>query len=179
MARKKKTDSPQGKLRTRSHIIADMAVLHVQTLAVLCGFTAQRSESNYGYDLNLYTYNEKGEAENDALQLQVKASDDLQTYALVREHVFSFTVSKRDYQLWCNASFPVFLILYDAQLREAYWLDIHLHAKQVSETKERYIRLRVPRNNVLGAGTTIHMRHRKLDIIEELQRSKQRKKNDE
>lgn len=168
---RKKSESP-GKLRTREHVIADMAVLHVQTLAVLCGFTAQRSESDYGYDLNLQTYNEKGEVENDPLQLQVKASDALDKFALAREHAFSFTVSKKDYRLWCSASFPVFLILYDVKTREGYWLDVHQYAGNAVEPKDRYMRLRVPRNNVLGVSTILHMRQRKLEVLQELQHAR-------
>jgi hypothetical protein len=65
MARKK--TPPRGTIRTREHVIADMAVLHVQSLVVRCGFTAQRSESDYGYDLALQTYNDRGEIENETL----------------------------------------------------------------------------------------------------------------
>jgi hypothetical protein len=164
MARKKKTPA-SGKKRTREHVIADMAVLHVQSLVVQAGFTAQRTESDYGYDLAVQTYNELGEIENEAIQIQVKASEDLLRFIMMREHVFSFTVEVADYRLWCDAMLPTFLVLYDASHQEAYWLDIQEQARSTSEMNERYIRLHVPCNNVLGVQTIHYMRQRKLAAL--------------
>jgi hypothetical protein len=98
-------------------------------------------------------------------QIQVKASDDLRQFAMARQHAFSFTVATSDFRLWCGAAFPVFLILYDACIGEAYWLDVQQYAAGVSETKDRYVRLRVPCNNVLGIGTIRYMRLRKLEAL--------------
>ncbi|HYT91392.1 MAG TPA: DUF4365 domain-containing protein, partial [Gemmataceae bacterium] len=127
MAKKAQTTSPgeaERKRRTREHVIADLSVHHVEGLALRCGYTVQRIVADYGHDLLLATYNEAGEAEANYILLQLKASDSLRQYELAQEEVFSFPVSAKDYRLWRDGQLPVFLILYDAQLGEAYWLDV-------------------------------------------------------
>jgi hypothetical protein len=44
------------KRRTREHVIADLSVHHVEGFILEEGHTAQRLDSDYGYDLVLFTY---------------------------------------------------------------------------------------------------------------------------
>jgi len=48
------------KRRTRAHVIADQSVNHVERYVLDEGHTVQRLGSDYGYDLVLFTYDEKG-----------------------------------------------------------------------------------------------------------------------
>jgi len=142
------------KQRTREHGIADLSVNYVERLVLKCGYTVQPSSADYGYDLWLVTYNETGELEDDLVGLQLKASDSLGQYELAQEEAFSFPVSTKDFRLWSEALLPVFFILYDAQLEEAYWLDVQDYAAaQPKDLGGKSIRLRIPRHHVLGVQT--------------------------
>jgi hypothetical protein len=150
-------------------VIADLSVHHVEGLALKCGCTLQRIIEDYGYDLWVATYNEAGEVESDYVLLQLKASDSLRQYELAHEDVFSFPVSTKDYRLWSDALLPVFLILYDAQLGEAYWLDVQEHAAALpQDPKGKFVRLRVPRRHILGVQTFRLMRQRKQQRFQSL-----------
>jgi hypothetical protein len=165
----------ERKRRTREHIIADLSVHHVEGLALKCGYTVQRIVADYGYDLRLDTFNEAGEVESEQILLQLKASDDLRQYELAQEEVFSFPISAKDYRAWKEAVLPVFFILYDAQLGEAYWLDVHDQAAaQQHGPNAKTVRLRVPRHQVLGVQTIRLIRQRKQQRIEEI-RNRMRK----
>jgi hypothetical protein len=39
------------KVRTREHIIADLAINHVERQVLLCGYSVERIEHDYGIDL--------------------------------------------------------------------------------------------------------------------------------
>jgi hypothetical protein len=47
----KKKPPFQRKTRTREHVIADLAVNHVERQVLLCGFTLERIVHDYGLDL--------------------------------------------------------------------------------------------------------------------------------
>jgi hypothetical protein len=173
MSRKAPATSSPGeaerKRRTREHVIADLSIHHVEGLALKCGYSVQQLVPDYGYDLWLATFNEQGEAEDSYVLLQLKASDGLRQYELDQEEVFSFPVSVKDYRRWTEEVLPVFLILYDAQLGEAYWLDVQDHAAaQQQGPKGKTVRLRVPRQHVLGVRTIRLMRQRKQQRIQDI-----------
>jgi hypothetical protein len=175
MARKVQTTAPSGeaerKRRTREHVIADLSAHHVEGLALKCGYTVQRIVADYGFDLWLDTFSDTGEIDSDATRLQLKASDSLRQYELAQEDVFSFPVSAKDYRLWRSAVLPVFFILYDAQVGEAYWLHVQEHAAaQQEDPTGKTVRLRVPRHQVLGVQTMRLIRQRKQQRIQDIHR---------
>jgi hypothetical protein len=118
-----------GKTRTRQHVIADLAVNHVERQVLLCGYTAQRVQQDYGYDLTLATYDRHGQIEGGVIFVQVKATDDL---PLLKDgKTISWPVSRRDLKLWLHENYPVLLVVYDGQRDRAYWLDVQTQiAKQ-------------------------------------------------
>jgi hypothetical protein len=65
------------KQRTRGHVIADLSVHHVEGFILDEGHTAQRLDSDYGYDLVLFTYDERGYIEPDSVYFQLKAAESL------------------------------------------------------------------------------------------------------
>ena len=40
--------SPPGKRRTRAHVLADLSINHVERHVLLCGFSVDRVEHDYG-----------------------------------------------------------------------------------------------------------------------------------
>jgi hypothetical protein len=112
--------SAPKKQRTRQHVIADQSVNYVERFIIDEGHTAQRLERDYGYDLLLFTYDDQGYAEPGVAFLQLKASETLTQSG--SHYVYDLDI--RDYNLWMVENIPVFLILFDARRRRAYWLHI-------------------------------------------------------
>lgn len=69
------------------------------------GHTVQAVESDYGYDLLLFTYDTNGFLEPDLVYLQFKAAESL--LAVGSAYVFDLDV--RDYNLWMLDNLPVTL----------------------------------------------------------------------
>lgn len=132
------------KRRTRQHVIADLSVHHVEGFILEEGHTAQRFGSDYGYDLVMRTFDEDGYIEPDGAHFQLKATETLHEVG----SDYTFDLDIRDYNLWIEEELPVFLVLFDASLREAYWLavqpyfeaDVSRRPKKDAKT----IRIRVP-----------------------------------
>jgi hypothetical protein len=55
------------KRRTRQHVIADQSVNYVERFIIDEGHTAQRLQHDYGYDLELTTFDEQGYVEPGAV----------------------------------------------------------------------------------------------------------------
>jgi hypothetical protein len=108
------------KRRTREHIIADLSVNHVERYALKCGYAVERVWHDYGLDLMVFTYTKRGEAENGHFWVQLKATDGLR---LRKDRAAVIVRLERAHVLyWLNEPFPIFLIVYDAQMEQAYWL---------------------------------------------------------
>lgn len=172
MAKKKKTaapksNAPERKQRTREHVIADLSVNHVERLALKCGYVVQRPVPDYGIDLRLETFNDQGEFEEEHASFQLKATDAIDQFELATDEYFSLPITAKDYRLWSKAVMPIFLILYDARMEEAYWLHIQYYeARHEPEVKGDTINLRIPRSQVLGVQTFRLMRQRKNQQVE-------------
>lgn len=109
-----------GKQRTREHVIADLSVNHVERHALRCGYAVQRLYPDYGLDLQIITFDERGIYEEGVLWIQLKATDHVQTSrdgkaVLVR-------VERRDILSWMKELYPVILVVYDAPRDLAYYL---------------------------------------------------------
>ena len=64
-----------GKTRTRGHVLADLSINQVERQVLLCGFSVDRVQHDYGYDLTMATNSARGEFEPGAVYIQVKATD--------------------------------------------------------------------------------------------------------
>lgn len=115
------------KRRTREHIIHDLAVNHVERVALLCEYSVERIVHDYGVDLLVFTYDENGEYENELLRIQVKATDQLSVQADGK--TIAVRVSRSDVEAWLSELMPCILVLYDAQAESAYWLEIQEEAR--------------------------------------------------
>ncbi len=124
------------KKRTREHIIADISVNYVEHFIVTTGFSVERVEKDYGYDLVLFTYDSEGEIENGQIYLQLKATDHIQK----TNDKIALSISTKDLNLWLEEPMPVILILYDAIQKEAYWLYIQAYfEKHQINLNQKYI----------------------------------------
>ncbi|HEX3048202.1 MAG TPA: DUF4365 domain-containing protein [Bacillota bacterium] len=113
------------KRRTREHIIADLSVNYVEKIALLCGYSVERFEKDYGYDLSIYTYDDNGEFENGLIWIQLKATDSLKL--LADGQTIPFSVDHSHLEAWLEEPYPVILILYDAQAQVGYWVHIQAY----------------------------------------------------
>lgn len=118
-----------GKLRTRAHVLADLSINHVERQVLLCGFSVDRVQHDYGYDLTMATYNEAGEIEPGAVYIQVKATDRLPQ--LLGGKTIWWPISRRDLKLWLQETYPVILIVYDGIKDKGYWTHIQPYLANV------------------------------------------------
>lgn len=130
MARQRQ--SYERKLRTREHILADVSINYVERQIFLRGFAVNRMATDYGIDLLMLTYNDRGEVENGHVLFQVKATDSLQV--LKDGRTIPVRVEVADLKSWQEELMPVILVIYDAQRDRAYWLYMqqYLDEKNVS-----------------------------------------------
>jgi hypothetical protein len=146
------------KQRTRQHIIADQSVNYVERFIIDEGHTSQRLAPDYGYDLILFTYDADGYAETGVAFLQLKAAETLTRSGA--HYVFDLDV--RDYNLWMAEDAPVFLVLFEATRRRAYWLYVqHYFEKDVSRQPEKgakKVRVRVPGRQAISRRGVAKMR---------------------
>ncbi len=105
----RKRRRPTRKRRTREHIIADLAVHHVEGHILRSGFTAERIVHDYGVDLFMTTYTPKGEIENDYVLFQLKATDHLKWTA--NHSAIRFRLDRADLDWWLAETFPVILVV--------------------------------------------------------------------
>lgn len=113
------------KRRTRSHVIADLSVNHLERHVLLCGFTAERVTHDYGIDMMIHSYDANGEVEPDAIYVQLKATEHMRLWE--DQRTIAFEVERSDLELWLIERMPVILILYDAVVEVAYWLYIQAY----------------------------------------------------
>ena len=106
MAKKKSRDS--GKLRTREHLIADLAVNHVEKHALLGNATVERVAHDYGIDLILFTFTNGGELEPGNIYIQVKSTESLRW---LRDQRAAFRLDRSDLIDWLFQLLPVILIV--------------------------------------------------------------------
>jgi hypothetical protein len=157
-----RTGPAPKKQRTRQHVIADQSINYVERFIIDEGHTAQRLEKDYGYDLLLFTYDDQGYAEPGVAFLQLKASETLTQSG--SDYVYDLDI--RDYNLWMVEGSPVFLVLFDATHRRAYWLHVQPYfrkdASRQPKKGARTVRVNVPRRQAIS--------HRAVAIMRELKR---------
>ena len=71
MREAKKQPDAKRKRRTLDHIHADLSMHYIEGLVLRCGFSLERQYTDYGYDVRITTYNDKGEIENGIIHAQL------------------------------------------------------------------------------------------------------------
>ena len=151
MARKR--NPHERKLRTREHVLADLSVNHVERQVLLRGFAVNRPVTDYGIDLVMLTYDDRGGVEPGQVLFQVKATDSLQLLKV--EPFISHRVEVADLKAWQDEWMPVILAVYDGKEDKAYWLHVqkYLDEKHVSGddflAEQDRVTVRIPVTNRL------------------------------
>lgn len=167
---KKKKKKADRKKRTRSHVIADLSANHVERHALNNGYSVECINKDYGYDLNIYTYNSTGEFENGSIFIQLKATD--RPKHIKGKAEISFSADKRDLKTWYDEPYPVILVLYDAKIETAYWLYVQQYLRTIkgfdlNKIGDTYT-LRIPKTNIVDQSAFKTMRNFKTNTLKEL-----------
>ena len=159
------------KKRPREHIIADLSVNYVERYVFLCGYSVERIEYDYGYDLLIFSYDAQGEIENGQIYIQLKATDSLIT--LADQKTISFTLTRSDLELWLFEPMPCILIIYDAQTSQAYWLYLQAYFENLEGFDFLKIResitVRLPKDNMLNQQAIKKFAKFKKNVLNQLQ----------
>jgi len=165
---------PPAKRRTREHVIADLSENYVQRFFFERGHTCSRVEPDYGYDFYVCTYDLKGYIENSWLYIQVKATDNIGKYSLDDDEVFSFRVDIASYNQYVRETVPVYFVLFDAQKRQAHWINARTYFRDRAKTKkikktQKGVQIHVPRKNVMDLTVIDEMRQEKNVMAKRIQ----------
>jgi Domain of unknown function (DUF4365) len=159
------------KRRPREHIIADLSVNYVERYVFLCGYSVERIEYDYGYDLIIFTYNDEGEIENGQIYIQLKATDSLST--LADQKTITFTLARSDLELWLSEPMPCILIIYDASCSQAYWLYLQAYFESLEgfdlPKMGDSITVRLSKDNILNRQAIKIFAKFKNDVLSQLQ----------
>lgn len=164
---------PRKKRRTREHVIEDLSFNCVERHIFLCGYSVERIAHDYGIDLMMHTYDDKGEVEPGRVFFQLKATDQVKWAR--GGQALTFTVAVADLLWWLREPMPVILIVYDAPADVAYWLYIqHYFAKKKADIwnqRQQTVTVRLPRTNQLSVAIIkLFAQHKQttLDRLEKL-----------
>jgi hypothetical protein len=103
------------------------------------------------------TYTADGEVENDLVLFQFKATDRL-TKTSVGSAVAT-RIERRDLDRWLGETFPVILVVYDAQMDCGYWLYFQEHFGRQKNRPARdveFVTIHIPIANVLEEDSIRH-----------------------
>jgi Domain of unknown function (DUF4365) len=159
------------KRRPRQHIIADLSVNYVERYVLLCGYSTERVEHDYGIDLVIFTYDANGEIENGQIYVQLKATDKLSR--LAHDAAISFPLQRSDLELWLREPMPWILIVYDAQVNLAYWLyvqafferQVGFDLSQMGDT----VTVHLPTSNIVNQEAIRQFARYKEDVLTQIQ----------
>jgi hypothetical protein len=141
----------------------------VERQILLKGFAASRVEQDYGLDLMMHTFNERGEIESGHVFFQLKATDQLNI--LKDGETISLRVERVDVQLWQREAMPVILVMYDGRKDKAYWLYVqhYLEERNVSfedlSLEQDRVTIRMPMANRLNRGAIEKFREFRNQLI--------------
>lgn len=165
-----KRSTGHRKRRTREHVIAALSVNYVERFIFECGFTCEAARHDYGHDLVVYTFDEDGFIEGSQVYIQLKATDSIS----ISEAAVAFVIDVRDYDLWMEEHMPVFLIVYDAIEKRAFWLYVqnYFESEPARRPQERAktVRVYIPTANVVGMEFPRHARQCKMEALAHLAR---------
>lgn len=162
--------------RTREHQIADLSINHVERFILRQGYTAERVQSDYGYDLVMRTFDygtdvtrTRGAFENGVIYFQFKATDSLNV--LEDGRTISIPIWRRHLQLWRTEPMPVILIVYDAQTEQAYWHYVQRHLQVANMTvrpEQQEVALHVFMDDVVNTEAVETWRQYKTAVLQRI-----------
>jgi Domain of unknown function (DUF4365) len=154
------------KRRTRAHIIEDLGFNHVERQVFLAGYTVEKIRYDYGYDGYFQTFNDNGEIESNSIFIQLKSTDNLKLSGKEQNSII-FDLSIRDLELWLLGKEMMLLIVYDAQLEQAFFVDLRVYFSQNKEALinvNKFVRVYIPNKNILNPTSVKELRTIKNSI---------------
>jgi hypothetical protein len=153
--------------RTREHIIASQSVNYVEGIIIDRGHTAEKTFNDYGIDLLVNTYDAEGYLDGGEAKIQIKASDRPRYNR--KSGTVACKVEARHMNAWQREPMPVFLVIFDAQKRIAFWIDVQRWLEE-SQTplKQRTLTIQIPLKNEFTGATVDHIRQRKQAVIQRI-----------
>lgn len=156
------------KRRTREHVIGDLGVNFVERQFLLCGHAVNRTGSgqDYGIDLTVLTFDGNGELENGQIEIQVRATEQVQPLKDGRE--FSRRLDMSHVGHWLMQPNPVIIAVYDVNADRAWWLNIQKAAEHEDlEDSGETIAVHIPLANDLNSTAINEMRrHRDAFLVQ-------------
>ena len=153
-----------GTRRTREHIIADLSIVHAESIILPLGHVAERLSNDYGYDLRLITFSATGFLEPDHVLIQVKATDSPKF--LADGSTIAFGIERKHLWTWSRELSPIILILYDASERRAYWLQLtRTRLRALTQTSQATCTVHLPMAQVFDAVAVETIRKIKNDLV--------------
>ncbi len=134
----------------------------------MCGFSVERVEKDYGYDLILFTYDKNRELENGQIYVQAKATE--KAKHLKRTSNISFTLEKSHLATWLSEPMPVILTLYDVSQDKAYWLYLQSFF-EVTRPKirgEKRLSVHLSENNLVSIESVERWSYYKSLVLDQL-----------
>jgi hypothetical protein len=123
---------------------------------------------DYGIDAHIETFDADGAVENGLIFVQLKATDNIETYRLEIGDL-SYPMDTRDLDYWSKEPYPAYLVLYDAQGDLAYWLYIQnyltTHNIEVTKLTSASLSLHIPQVQMVEPGTPAQWRQDKADVV--------------
>jgi hypothetical protein len=170
-AKKTALPSPALKQRTRAHIIASLSANSIERVFLEKGHTVLKTEQDYGIDLVVFTYDKSGFVEAGSIYIQLKATE---VPAISTDKMFySFSISTKDYYAWTIEPMPVFLILYDAGGKKAYWQYVQGYFEGNPSNRPKggadSITVRIPAKNLFGETAVDYCCTKKQAVLSQLQ----------
>jgi hypothetical protein len=157
--------------RTREHVIAAQSSNYVESFILAQGHTVDRPIEDYGYDMLVSTFDDQGFAESGEILIQIKATD-RPRYSSKRDFI-SFVIDVKHYELWRREPMPVFLVVYDARQRKAYWLYVqeYLRSRKFRKPAKaaRSCTFRIPVVNEFTEATVAYARDRKALVLAQIE----------
>jgi len=124
---------------------------HVEYFALKCGFSVERIQADYGYDLHIYCYDDNGEFENGVIYLQLKSTDNIGKCR--RTDGYSYSFENEHLEIWTNEPMPVIIVLFDAANEIAYWTYLQAFVRKTgirTKSGKKTFTIRFSENNVVG-----------------------------
>ena len=81
---------------------------------------------------------------------------------------FAFDLSKRDLELWLYEKVPVLIILYDAVLDKAYFIELQnyfLKNRKMLQEIRKFVRIYIPSSNLLDVNAVQFIRNLKNSFL--------------
>jgi hypothetical protein len=141
------------KRRTRAHIIEDLGFNYVERQVLLAGYTVERIKYDYGYDGYLQTFNGNGELEAGNVFMQLKSTDNLKLIEKEQTSIV-FDLAIRDLEVWLMGNGMMLLVLYDAQLERAFFVDLKDYFAENRYDRinaRKFVRIYIPLTNILDS----------------------------